>query len=159
MPYLTKWEESVNAREGYRKSQKNRMLLSAETLLGIRMTSTLLYGACYRDNMCLESTSTLTALSFLEIVPYLFSLPGVKSFLSQRLCQDPLESFFGCQRQRGGTSDNPNVLDFCRNTQALRVVNSFCRPPKRGNCRKGAYEEENVPNNVPLPKRRAARKK
>ena len=35
------------------------------------------------------------------------------------LCQDPLESFFGCQRERGGTSDNPNVAEFCSNTQAL----------------------------------------
>ena len=51
------------------------------------------------------------------------------------LCQDPLELFFGCQRQRGGTSDNPNVLEFCQNSQALRVVDTFCRGPVRGNCR------------------------
>ena len=43
-------------------------------------------------------------------------------FLSNNLCQDPLENFFGCQRQRGGNSDNPTVQDFFNNTQALRVV-------------------------------------
>ena len=68
----------------------------------------------------------------------IFSLPEVKgeglAFLSMNLCQDPLENFFGCQRQRGVTSEN-NVAEFTQNTQALRVVNSLCRDPIRGNCR------------------------
>ena len=59
----------------------------------------------------------------------MFSLPEVKdnhlAFLSQNLCQDPVEKFFGCQRQRGDTSDNPNVQEFYNNTGALWVVNSF----------------------------------
>ena len=44
--------------------------------------------------------------SFGELVRHLFTIPGVDSFLSQRLCQDPLERFFGTQRQRGGVHDN-----------------------------------------------------
>lgn len=63
-----------------------------------------------------------TAHPFIELVRYVFTLPGVKVFLSQRICQDPLEKFFGCQRQRGGTHDNPTVAEFCKNTQALRVI-------------------------------------
>lgn len=51
------------------------------------------------------------------------------AFLSNHLCQDPLENFFGCQRQRGGTGDNPSITEFYHNTQALRVVDSFCRGP------------------------------
>jgi hypothetical protein len=74
------------------------------------------------------------------LLRYLYSLPAVKEkklvLLSNNLCQDPLEQFFGCQRQRGGTSDNPSVAEFIKNTQALRVVDSFCRGPVRGNCRK-----------------------
>lgn len=77
--------------------------------------------------------------SFTDLVKYLFTLEDVKkcklSFLSNKLCQDPLECFFGCQRQRGGTSDNPSAADFYNNTQALRVVDSFCRGPVKGNCR------------------------
>ena len=65
---------------------------------------------------------------------YLFSLPGVKFFFSERLSQDPLEKFFGCQRQRGGVNENPTVEEFCQNTQALRVINTVCRDV-RGNCR------------------------
>ena len=38
-------------------------------------------------------------------------------------------------RQRGDTSDNPSVAEFQKITQALRVINSFCRGPVRGNCR------------------------
>ena len=75
------------------------------------------------------------------LVRYVFSLPEVKenqlALLSQHICQDPLENFFGCQRQRGGTSDNPSAQEYYRNAQALRVVNSFCRAPVRGNCRGG----------------------
>ena len=70
-------------------------------------------------------------LSFTELVPKLFSISGVKVFLSEHLSQDPLEKFFGCQRQRGGTHDNPSVQEFCKNTQALRVINTFCRGPVR----------------------------
>ena len=77
--------------------------------------------------------------SFVALVKLIFSLPEVKgeglAFLSMQLCQDPLENFFGCQRQRGGTSENPSVAEFTQNTQALRVVNSLCRAPVRGNCR------------------------
>lgn len=70
--------------------------------------------------------------SFVEFMKYLFTLPGVNSFLSQRICQDPLERFFGLQQQRGGVNNNPNVEEFQKNTQALRAV---APPPKRGNCR------------------------
>jgi len=51
-----------------------------------------------------------------------FTIPGVTAFLSEKLCQDSLEKFFGCQRQRGGVNDNPTVHQFCLNTQALWVV-------------------------------------
>ena len=50
--------------------------------------------------------------SFVALIRYLFTLLGVKVFLSERLCQDPLEKFFGCQRQRGGVSENPNVKEY-----------------------------------------------
>ena len=82
-------------------------------------------------------------------------LPEVRdnslAFLSNNICQDPLEKFFGAQRQRGCTSDNPSASDFLKNTTALRVVNSFCRGPQTGNCRGGEPEplilgdKENTP--------------
>ena len=38
LPYLNFWEKSVSEREGYDASQKKKMLLSEETLVGIRRT-------------------------------------------------------------------------------------------------------------------------
>ena len=51
----------------------------------------------------------LTVSSFVDLVKYVFTIPGVKYFLSERLSQDLLENFFGCQCQRGGTNENPTV--------------------------------------------------
>ena len=86
----------------------------------------------------------------------IFTIPGVTVFLSERLSQDPLEQFFGCQRQRGGTSENPNMAEFCKNTQALRVINSVCGDVSRGNCRgnKCVHSLDIEKENIPLPKRK-----
>jgi hypothetical protein len=72
--------------------------------------------------------------SFMELLEYVFTIPGVSVFLSNSICQDPLENFFGQQRQRGGVNENPCVADFLKNTQALRVINSTS-VTVRGNCR------------------------
>ena len=93
----------------------------------------------------------------MSLVRYLFTIKGVNCFLSRKICQDPLEKFFGCQRQMGGTHNNPTVKEFQNNTQALRVVNSLCREVVKGNCRGNKrqqhsnFDEENC--NKPLPKR------
>lgn len=97
--------------------------------------------------------------SFVGLVKYLFTINGVKVFLSNRLCQDPLENFFGQQRQRGGVSDNPNSAEFLKNTQSLRIVNSMCRKAVKGNCRgrksKQTIDEADL---QPLPKRKYSHK-
>ena len=72
--------------------------------------------------------------SFVELVRYLFNKSSANCFLSEHLSQDPLENFFGCQRQRGKTNENPNFKEFCKNTQALQVINSACGTVPGGNC-------------------------
>ena len=99
--------------------------------------------------------------SFVDLVHYLFSVPGVRSFLSERISQDPLERFFGCQRQRGRVNENPSVADFIQNTQALRVANVFARDTVKGNCRgsrKRCRSQKTFDSDEPLPKRKRARK-
>ena len=48
---------------------------------------------------------TYTAMSFVGLVEFLFATPEIKdkrlAFWSN-ICQDPLEQFLRCQRQRGG---------------------------------------------------------
>ena len=43
-----------------------------------------------------------------------------------------LENFFGCQRQRGGTHDDPSMQELQKNIQALRMINSFARGGSKG---------------------------
>ena len=49
-----------------------------------------------------------TVNSFVELVKFYFTIPGVKAFLSEKLSQNPLEKFFVCQQQRGRVIKNPN---------------------------------------------------
>lgn len=78
--------------------------------------------------------------------------------MSQRICQD---KFFGCQRQRGGTNENPNVSEFCKNSGTIRIVDSVCRAAVRGNCR-GQSQRDGLSiekASDPLTKRRKCRRK
>ena len=104
------------------------------------------------------SCSCPTVNSFVELVEFLFTIPGVKAFLSEKLCQDPLEKFFGCQRQRGRVNENPTAAQFYKNTQALRVLNSFCIGSVKGNCRGNKEPVDFGTENQPLPKRRRTKK-
>jgi len=49
----------------------------------------------------LVSSLLLLVHSFIEFQQYIFKIPGVTVFFSNRLSQDPVEKFFGQQRQRG----------------------------------------------------------
>ena len=65
-----------------------------------------------------------TVKSFIELAQILLTIPGAPPFLSRRVTQDPLEKFFGLQRQRGRVNKNPSVQEFQKNSQALRVIQS-----------------------------------
>lgn len=87
LPYLDSWEESVQGK--FQDNERKRMLLSSETMLGIRITSELSY--YYYTKLC---CLVVIAHSFIELVRYILILPGVKAFLSRKICQDPVEKFF-----------------------------------------------------------------
>ena len=77
----------------------------------------------------------------------IFSFKGVSSFLSEKLSQDALEKFFGIQRQKGRSNENPTVARFIKNTQGIRVINSVWLKDITGNCRgckRKAYDLESV---------------
>jgi len=99
--------------------------------------------------------------SFVELVRYIFTIPGVDSFLSEKLCQDPLENFFGLQRQQGRVHGNPNIYEFLNNTEHIRVIGSICRDTVKGNCQ-GANKKRKLDiekESKPLPRRKYSRKK
>ena len=63
--------------------------------------------------------------SFVELSRFLLSLKPGLFLLTERFNQDPLESYFGKQRARGGRNDNPSVRSFLHNEQAIRVHRSL----------------------------------
>ena len=88
--------------------------------------------------------------SFIELARVLLSIPEAPPFLSRRITQDPLEKYFGLQRQRGRVNENPNVQEFQKNSQALRVVQA-CTLSVRGNC--GGNVDVDVAEHAPLHRR------
>jgi hypothetical protein len=93
-------------------------------------------------------------LSFIDLVKYVFTIKDVSVFPSNRVCQDPLEDFFGRQRQRGRVNENPCVTEFLKNTQ----VNTACSTV-RGNCRGAAKRKGPVEiDNSVIKKRRTKHK-
>lgn len=84
---------------------------------------------------------------------YLLGRSGVKFLLSERFTQDPVESFFGQQRQKGGGSDNPTVQQFTYNTSSLRAQRSTA-PIATSNVRGSKYHQDaDEVDDTPLPKR------
>ena len=88
------------------------------------------------------------------LIQYLFEVDGVKSFLSEKICQDPLEKFFGRQRQRGAVNENPTVYQFLKNNQALRVVDSIRIETSKGNTRGLSSSSEITVDSGIVPKRK-----
>ena len=76
-----------------------------------------------------------TVSSFLELVPLILRLPGVSAFMSGKLNQDPLETFFGCVRQSGRVNDNHTVAEIIKSTQTFQVSNTIRFSDVKGNCR------------------------
>ena len=72
--------------------------------------------------------------SFIELARVLLAPPDAPPFLSRQITQDPLETFFGLQRQWGRVNENPSVYEFQKNSQALRVIQANT-VSVRGNCR------------------------
>ena len=88
--------------------------------------------------------------SFIELARVLLSIPEALPFLSRRITQDPLEKYLGLQRQWGWVNENPNVQEFQKNSQALRIVQA-CTLSVRGNCRGNV--DVDVAEHAPLHRR------
>ena len=87
----------------------------------------------------------LAVLSIVELVKYVFTIPGVSLFLT------PLKAFWSTET-KGRVNENPSTSEFLRNTQALRVIGSTCSNI-RGNCCGGVEITEELLDAGPLPKR------
>ena len=80
------------------------MILSDIMLNGIRMTG-------MSHLLAFVVSHIIAAKLFMELIPYLFQIEGVTCFLTEKLSQDALKTFFACQRQKG----RPTTTLLCMN--------------------------------------------
>ena len=78
--------------------------------------------------------------------------------LSEKLNQDPLESYFGKQRARGGRSDNPNSRTFLYNEQVIRVQRTIAIGGNSGNVQKRRCEWADYTEELSRPLKKRPRK-
>ena len=103
LEYLRRWKESTENRPGnYSQNARARMFLSWQTYEGFQLTV----------QSTIESTKFLLG-------------EGMDYVLTERFCQDPVEEFFGKQRQLGRRSDNPDINQFGYNGNAIRIERSI----------------------------------
>ena len=131
LPYFSNWLQSVNSRPGtFTQSSRSKMFISPQTYEGIK----------------------ITVHSVIELINFLLS-SGVSYVLTERFCQDPLENYFGHQRQIGSRRSNPSVYDFGYNDNTIRNKKVF-QPIQSGN----SYEDVDLQiddHPVPCKKRKS----
>ncbi len=62
LKYLEDWEKSVDARVGFSKAEKNKMMLSAETRLGLKFTGIIIE---YNYNIIYKYHLTCSAYNYI----------------------------------------------------------------------------------------------
>ena len=67
---------------------------------------------------------SITVHSAIEVVRFLLE-EGMEFVLTERFCQDPVEEYFGKQRQLGRRSDNPDIHQFGYNSNTIRIERSI----------------------------------
>ena len=106
-------------------SKKQKLMLSKETMEGLRITGiNLLQFNVILMLLQITGISPIhvyyTAVkSFCELGPQLLKLNGVKYLLSEVFSQDPLERYFARQRHRGGSNENPQAHQVTYNAATL----------------------------------------
>ncbi|XP_033739584.1 uncharacterized protein LOC117326894 [Pecten maximus] len=131
--YLDTWKHKVHNRPGnFSASQKASMLLSYQTLEGLRIS--------------VKSITECVRLMLNE---------GAQFILTHAFNQDPLEEHFGHHRNKGGANDNPTVYDVRNALTQIRSVNVHAFAPRNGN----VLQNQQIVNidNSSLPKRKVNR--
>ena len=103
LQYLRHWKDSTENRQGnFIQSARAKMFLSWQTYEGF----------------------SITVHSAIEVVRFLLE-EGMEFVLTERFCQDPVEEYFGKQRQLGRRSDNPDIYQFGYNSNTIRIERSI----------------------------------
>lgn len=89
-------------------------------------------------------------MSLIECVKFLLK-EGMEYVLTERLCQDPVEEYFGAQRKIGRRSENPDFEQCLFNDNTLRIQKevSITSGNTRGRYDKKRSFEEVTDDKVP----------
>ena len=126
--YIEEWKNEVNGLKCSEKEKKKKML-ARQTIDGIEMAIN----------------------GFIGAVNYLLSI-GTKFINARVFCQDPLEQYFGKQRQAGGGSRNPNVERYFQNDNKIALHRDMNVRRRSGNV--AADNKHWEVDDAPLPKKR-----
>ncbi|XP_030833255.1 uncharacterized protein LOC105444767 isoform X2 [Strongylocentrotus purpuratus] len=130
LSYLDEWESEglilpITARD------RERLILSKQTLQGIRMTVN----------------------SFVSLCRELLAEEGVQFVLSDKFNQDPLEEYFVKQRSIGRSNENPTVSQFGNNMLSIHVAGMSLRASKRANVTRESGGETSI-DCTPIPRKK-----
>ena len=110
--WLSAWETEVEALPDLSKTQKNKLLMSYQTIQGLRITTK----------------------SFVTLAPILLSEEGAQFLLPEKFNQDRLEVFFAKLRRGCGDSDNPTIEEARHRIVSLLVAGRHVMAPRNANC-------------------------
>ena len=111
LKYFEDWLKSIEQRPGnFSRNAQSNMFISWQTFEGLKMTF----------------HSIIAAVKFLL-------QHNVKDVLTERLCQDPLENYFGQQKAIEDEKDNPSIRDFGFNSINNSIRNQKIFRPIPGN--------------------------
>ena len=88
-----------------------------------------------------------------------FQNPWCFLFLSNRICQDPLEKYFGMQWQTVATNDSPSIMQFVKNSDTLCLVGNMWFADLSGNCHKSTSVKQSIEDTKHLLLRKQKRKR
>ena len=134
LQYFDEWERYVNALPNLSKKARSQMLLSKQTLSGLRFTTH----------------------SMVECIRFLIT-NGARFVLTSHFNQDALEQHFGHCRHKGGASENPTVFEACHILNQIRTVNAEGLAPLHGNVTRRFDVAQQLLDPTPLPKRQNRR--
>ena len=134
LTYFDGWERYVNNIPNLSKKERSQMLLSKQTLTGLRFTT----------------------LSIIDCIRFMLT-KGAQFVLTSHFNQDPLEQHFGHCRHKGGSSENPTVFEACHILNQIRTVNAEGLATNNGNVTRRVNVAQQLLDPTPLPKRQNRR--
>lgn len=78
---------------------------------------------------------------------------GALSVLTSHMNQDPLEQMFSLCRHKGGSNNNPTIVEACHSINTIRTVSMQAVSSRRGN----TAADKQAPGFSKVPKRRVRR--